>query len=248
MSKKFSQEEFIKKCIEKHGAVYDYSLVKYVNSREKIEIICPSHGPFKQVAHSHFLGHGCRYCHYDKVKKTFSEFNRQRVFRSSERFIEKAQRIHAGRDYDYSLAKYTRGHDKITVICPKHGKFRPTVFNHLAGQICPECSESGFNPKKPASLYYLKIENGKSPLYKIGITNRKVENRYLSPKERDKIKILKTWNFLFGKLAQEEEKKILNKNKKYLYHGDSPLTYTGIKEMFTKDILSLDKISMEVQN
>jgi hypothetical protein len=42
----YNTETFIKKAKEKHRDFYDYSYVDYKGSREKVEIICPKHGPF----------------------------------------------------------------------------------------------------------------------------------------------------------------------------------------------------------
>ncbi|MDR1019002.1 MAG: DUF723 domain-containing protein [Lachnospiraceae bacterium] len=39
-------EEFINKAVSIHKNKYDYSEVKYKNSRTKIKIICPEHGIF----------------------------------------------------------------------------------------------------------------------------------------------------------------------------------------------------------
>lgn len=36
-----TQDSFIQKCEEIHKNKYDYSLVKYVNKKEKVSIICP---------------------------------------------------------------------------------------------------------------------------------------------------------------------------------------------------------------
>lgn len=41
MSKKLTQEEFIKKAKVIHGNKYDYSQVKYINTKTKVLIICP---------------------------------------------------------------------------------------------------------------------------------------------------------------------------------------------------------------
>jgi protein tyrosine phosphatase len=49
MGVKLTQEEFIAECNEKHSSYYDYSKVVYKNNKEKITIICPIHGVFKQV-------------------------------------------------------------------------------------------------------------------------------------------------------------------------------------------------------
>jgi hypothetical protein len=45
-----------------HGNKYDYSKVKYVNDRIKIEIICKKHGSFFQRVTRHTSGDGCIHC------------------------------------------------------------------------------------------------------------------------------------------------------------------------------------------
>lgn len=46
MSKKLTQEEFIKKAKVIHGNKYDYSRIEYKSSLVKVEIGCPEHGYF----------------------------------------------------------------------------------------------------------------------------------------------------------------------------------------------------------
>ena len=41
--------------------------------------------------------------------------------------------------YDYSLVDYTKGTDKISIICPKHGVFIQRAKDHIAGGGCPKC-------------------------------------------------------------------------------------------------------------
>ena len=41
-------DQFILDSINTHGEIYDYSLVKYINNRVKIKIICPIHGMYNQ--------------------------------------------------------------------------------------------------------------------------------------------------------------------------------------------------------
>lgn len=208
--------------------------------RGKIKIICPEHGIFRQVANSHLLGHGCRHCHYEKMRGYFRYYNQVRVTRASKNYIERARGVHPNRNYDYSLTEYKKGTEKITVICPEHGRFKPTANNHLAGQICPECSDGGFNPKKPATMYYLKIKESDLLLYKIGITNKKMENRYSSPSDRGKIEIIKRWEYESGFEAQQKEKEIKKAHHDFVYHGKSPLLRVGTTEIFNYDILGLD--------
>ena len=56
MPKRLTTEEFTQKAFKKHGNKYDYSLVKYVNSKTKVKIICPKHGVFEQKPNIHFKG------------------------------------------------------------------------------------------------------------------------------------------------------------------------------------------------
>ena len=57
-----SLEQFINKAIKIHGIKYDYSKVEYINSHEKVIIICPEHGEFEQISNNHLNGSGCPKC------------------------------------------------------------------------------------------------------------------------------------------------------------------------------------------
>lgn len=54
---------FIKKSREKHGDTYDYSLVKYVNARTRVDIVCSKHGVFSALPYVHWdTGGHCPDC------------------------------------------------------------------------------------------------------------------------------------------------------------------------------------------
>ena len=55
-------DEFIQKSKVVHGDTYDYSLVKYTNTKTKVKIICKEHGVFEQIPNSHIVGKGCSNC------------------------------------------------------------------------------------------------------------------------------------------------------------------------------------------
>ena len=60
---KLTIKEFIEKSIKVHKEKYDYSKVKYVNSKIKVIIICNKcNKEFKQIPNSHLKGHGCPFC------------------------------------------------------------------------------------------------------------------------------------------------------------------------------------------
>jgi very-short-patch-repair endonuclease len=57
-------------------------------------------------------------------------------------FIEKAKKIH-GDKYDYSLVEYKNNKSKVKIICPEHGLFIVNPSNHLRGNTCKSCFNSG---------------------------------------------------------------------------------------------------------
>jgi len=68
--KRISLNVFKEYCADLHDNKYDYSQVKYRSIAEKVTIICPEHGEFKQVAANHKRGQGCPYCAASRRPKT----------------------------------------------------------------------------------------------------------------------------------------------------------------------------------
>ena len=122
--RKLTVEQFIEKARKVHGDKYDYSKVNYINNHTKVCIICSVHGEFWQTPDRHLSGQGCPRCfkHVYDVKS----------------FITEAQKIH-GDTYDYSKVNYVKSKTKVCIVCPVHGEFWQTPYNHLNGQGCPKC-------------------------------------------------------------------------------------------------------------
>ena len=55
-------EQFIIDAKNIHGDKYDYSKVKYITAKDKVEIICPLHIPFYQTPNDHLTGYSCPFC------------------------------------------------------------------------------------------------------------------------------------------------------------------------------------------
>lgn len=87
-----NQIEFIQKSSNIHNNKYDYSLINFTSRNNLVEIICPVHGIFEQVAGNHLQGKGCKYC-AKNVKIT------------KEIFIEKSKELH-GNKYNYDNIEY----------------------------------------------------------------------------------------------------------------------------------------------
>ena len=125
MRRRLTTVEFIKRAIETHGDVYDYSLVEYIGAHRKVKIICLIHGIFEQVAGSHLTGCRCPVC-----------FGTRRS--TTEEFIKKSKVIY-GNLHNYSLVEYKDNATKIKIICNEHGIFEKFPNNYLNGKGCPAC-------------------------------------------------------------------------------------------------------------
>jgi hypothetical protein len=79
--RKDSFEKFVKKAIKIHGNKYDYSKVKYIESRDYVCIICPIHGEFFQKPNNHLNGYGCRKCGIEKLVRKQSVSKKYRQYR-----------------------------------------------------------------------------------------------------------------------------------------------------------------------
>ena len=111
--------------------------------------------------------------------------------------------------------------------------------NLFSGYGCPKCAKYGFDPAKPAIVYYLRVSrDGEPPLYKIGITNKTVRRRYNS--ETRKITVLRTWEYLLGSLALDHERRVLKAHGKHRYKGRKVFNHIGNTELFARDVLGLD--------
>ncbi len=71
---KMNNDVFIKKATAVHSdsdgeALYDYSLVDYINIRTKVIIVCKNGHTFEQRPDHHLSGHGCFECNTRKTKK-----------------------------------------------------------------------------------------------------------------------------------------------------------------------------------
>lgn len=71
-NKPMSSSFFIERSNERHGNFYKYKNISFKNLHEKVEIICPIHGPFKQIAQDHINGHGCPKCNMSCLEEEVS--------------------------------------------------------------------------------------------------------------------------------------------------------------------------------
>ena len=126
----YGKEKFVELARKKHGDKYDYSKVRYVDSKTKVTITCPIHGDFEQSPSEHMLGKGCEKCAIEYRAKLHTK--------DTEWFVARAREIH-GDKYTYEHSVYTGSKDPIIVTCPTHGDWETTPNTFLDNHGCPKC-------------------------------------------------------------------------------------------------------------
>lgn len=82
-------QDVIKKFIQVHGHKYNYSLVKYINSKTEIDIICNKHGIFSQKPEKHTNGQGCPNCRFSHGESQIQRILEKNniIYESQKKFI-----------------------------------------------------------------------------------------------------------------------------------------------------------------
>ena len=127
MSKKLTNDVFIKKAKMIHGNKYDYSKVDYKNNHTKITISCDKHGDFEQLPNDH-------------ISKKCGCFKCSGKGQTTDDFIKKSRLVHGDR-YDYSKTIYKGMDYNLIIICKKHGEFKQCAYTHLIGCGCSKCNK-----------------------------------------------------------------------------------------------------------
>ncbi len=232
--RKATQEEFVAKSVKAHGDTYGYNNAVYINNDTEVMITCKIHGDFPQRPVVHYTGSksGCPTCAITRGATKRSA--------GKDKFIKKSIKKH-GEIYGFKKAIYKNSSTELTLTCLRCNEDFPVTPNNHLGQEsgCPSCAQYGFNPNKSAILYYIK--DLVSELYKVGVTNRTVEDRF-SRKDKDKdFLILKTWSFNIGRDAKNREQTILEEFQEFRVNNENYRdNQGGFTEFFSKDILNLD--------
>lgn len=139
----------------------------------------------------------------------------------------------------YPLEQYITHKTPILHSCVEGHVWKAQPHNIINGHGCPICNRIGFNPSKPALVYYIKISKENLTYFKIGITNKTLEYRFRQDKDKE-ILVLKQWKFNLGSEARDLEKSILSGNKQHRVKIEGFLNGGGNSELFEFDVLGLD--------
>lgn len=132
MAKKLTQERVIEQFREKHGDMYIYDRVEYVNEKTKVWIGCrvEGHGYFEQTPNGHKQGTRCPLC-----------FGTPRL--SIDDVILQFKNMH-GDKYVYDKVEYINDSTKVLIGCKvdDHGYFSQSPNDHKFGKGCPKCGRN----------------------------------------------------------------------------------------------------------
>jgi len=104
---------------------------------------------------------------------------------TTEQFIEKAKLVH-GEKYNYTNVEYSNSHNKVKILCSKHGAFEQSPNNHLSGKGCYLCSLEYKSEllSKDVSLFIddsNRIHNNKYDYTSVDYINSKVKVKIICP-------------------------------------------------------------------
>lgn len=135
--------EFINKANTIHNNQYDYSRVQYINTHTKVEIICPTHGPFLKAPVKHIGKEkaGCPTC----IKLTTRY--KQAKFKTKEELFSFCSDIHQNQYVYHDVLTKVDGlittNDEIIYECKEHGIFYKTITDHIHMKTgCPTCGKN----------------------------------------------------------------------------------------------------------
>ncbi len=226
-----NSNSFIQESKEKYPNLFTYKNTIYDGIDTKTIITCNKHGDFEITPWNHLhRKYGCPKCGNEKCGE-FKKLSKNEILK---RFKNKH-----GNKYNYSKVDFNKNvSEKVKIICPKHGIFEQRISEHFI-YGCQRCAWNKSNyekyKNKQTILYYIYFP--KEKVYKIGLTQSSLSNRY----RKD---IQNGYNFIIlsqilykdGWKAYRKEQFILNKYKHL--KSDKIFLNGGNTELFKLNILN----------
>jgi hypothetical protein len=150
--------ELVTRCMNIHNDKYTYSV--YENTTNKVEIVCPEHGIFKQSLIIHSYGHGCPDC--------ANKQNGLNSRTSPTEFFNNCRIKHDNR-YLYDEETYIKSTELIKIVCQQHGEFWQRACDHLhGGHGCPKCGNTESKAEREIKEFleslYVKVHSRRRDL------------------------------------------------------------------------------------
>jgi hypothetical protein len=140
-----TKDQFIEKAIARWKDRFEYSEVRYINSKVKVKIRCKKHQLWFEIAPSNHTippnGPGCRKCKIEIIK--------EKLTLSQSEYEEICNEVHYD---DYSYGEYKGIHEQIQIYCNIHGWFSQNANDHRRGSKCQKCAFTERGEKIALSL------------------------------------------------------------------------------------------------
>lgn len=150
---RMSKEDFVKRCIEIHGNLYDYSDTVYKGAKTLCKVKCPVHGEVSIKPLTLLAGDGCKFCSKEEYRKKYEDSFLKRV-------AERKEYSHL----DFSKAYYVNNSTKVEGYCKDHDEWFKSTPNKILDSSpiagCKTCSKIAQNRWTLSAL--LKIPNIKN--------------------------------------------------------------------------------------
>jgi Zn finger protein HypA/HybF involved in hydrogenase expression len=135
LKKTKTRDEFISDAIRVHGdEYYDYSLVEYTGTDNKVKIICRKHGTFEQKCYKHLQGQGCPTCSLSRLEKEVGNFLNKNNIKYSQQYGRKNDSFYLnGQLLDFYLPDF-----KCAIECQGDQHFKPVDFGNKGEKFAYE--------------------------------------------------------------------------------------------------------------
>ena len=121
---KLTKEQFVERSRKIHGDKYDYSLVEYKSTKQKVKIICPKHGVFEQMPKLHMKGNGCPKCNYSSLEREVDMVLTENSFFYIPQCGCKTFKWIGLQSLDFYIPKYN-----VAIECQGEQHYKPTTFS-----------------------------------------------------------------------------------------------------------------------
>ena len=121
-------DAFIKRSKSVQKGIYDYSLVKYVNTKTPVDIICSKHGKFSQEPRNHLGGFGCNKCGEEATAVAVGDRSRD----THDEFVAK---LKIKQPKIKVLGKYSTSYNRILVEDDNGYKYSVLPPNLIKGYV-----------------------------------------------------------------------------------------------------------------
>lgn len=161
----------------------------YVNSKEKVWLLCPKGTAYHCDPMNFMAGKGCLCC-IGRLPEQQKQAFEEEVYRRGYRLAE---------TYNYINAK-----ERVDLICPRGSLYRAYPSGFKSGTDCPCCCQNGFNPSEPGYLYLQELwSQGELIALKFGITNREPEERMKEHMKESIFEHVLTEHYVYSEYGQD---------------------------------------------